>query len=184
MIIAGVDEAGRGPLAGPVVCAAVILPDNFSHPLIQDSKKLSIKKREVAFQIIKENALRWFIVSVGHKRIDQINILQASLWGMAYAAHKIKPDKILVDGNKKIPTLLPQEAIIGGDAKYPAISAASILAKVYRDMLMRDLDLKYPGYDFSRHSGYPTAFHREKVRTLGACKVHRTTFLKNILATF
>lgn len=174
--IAGVDEAGRGPLAGPVVAAAVLFPPNYQNEKIQDSKKLTAAKRELLFEEIKRDALEWAIVAVGHHRIASHNILGASLLGMSLALRRISADKVLVDGNKKIPTKIPQETVIGGDAIHVQISAASILAKVWRDELMGILDNRYPGYGFADHAGYPTAKHRQAIIDLGPCKVHRRTF--------
>ena len=173
---AGVDEAGRGPLAGPVVAAAVIFPESYTNSKITDSKKLSAKNRELLYTEIIANALNWSIVAVGHHRIDKLNIRQASLLAMSLALNRVNADFVLVDGNAKIPTDIPQETIIGGDSKILEISAASILAKVYRDKLMKILDKKYPGYELSKHSGYPTKAHREAVKKLGPSKIHRKTF--------
>lgn len=175
-IIAGVDEAGRGPLAGPVVAAAVVLPIGYKNSDITDSKKLSKKKRELLFDEIKKNALSWSIVAVGHHRIDKLNIRAASLFAMSLAVDRVEANYVLVDGNAEIPTDLPQEAIVKGDQKHQEISAASILAKVYRDSLMKVLDEKYPGYSLSQHSGYPTKLHREAIKELGPSKIHRRTF--------
>lgn len=174
--IAGVDEAGRGPLAGPVVTAAVILPQGFEDPLVCDSKALSPKKRELAFSLIKEIAVAYKIVAVGPKRIDKLNILQASLWGMAKAAEALGPTLILVDGNKQIPTFIEQKTIIGGDKLVPCISAASILAKVTRDRLMERLDKKFPEYGFAKHFGYPTKAHKEALYKFGRSAIHRESF--------
>lgn len=174
--VVGVDEAGRGPLAGPVVAGAVILPDGFTHPLIRDSKKLSLKQRLEAYKIITENALGWKVIAVGAKRIDEMNILRASLWAMAKAAFYLSPDIILVDGNQLIPTKTEQKCIIGGDASEPSISAASILAKVTRDRLMGILDLRFPVYGFQKHFGYPTALHRNALKEFGPSKIHRLSF--------
>lgn len=174
--IAGVDEAGRGPLAGPVVAAAVVFAPGYENRLIQDSKKLTAKKRDMLFEEIKRDALEWAIVSVGHHRIEQHNILHASLLGMSLALRRISADKVLVDGNKKIPTAVPQETVIGGDALHVQISAASILAKVWRDRLMQRLDGIYPGYGFSAHSGYPTRTHRDAIASQGPSPVHRRSF--------
>lgn len=174
--IAGVDEAGRGPLAGPVVAAAVVFPFGYSNELIQDSKKLSAKKRELVYEQIKNDALGWSIVAVGHHRIEQYNILGASLLAMSLALKRIKADFVLVDGNKEIPTRTPQRTVIGGDALHIQISAASILAKVWRDHLMQTIDKKYPGYGLSLHSGYPTKAHREAIAQKGPCAIHRRSF--------
>lgn len=174
--ICGVDEVGRGPLAGPVVAAAVILPADYKNSKIQDSKKLSAAKRDILDNEIKEVALAWSIVSVGHKRIDEINILQASLLAMKIAVLKVNPDFVRVDGNKLLDIDIPQEAIIGGDDKFQEISAASIIAKVWRDKLMQILAKKYPGYGLEKHAGYPTASHRNAISIMGPSRVHRTSF--------
>jgi ribonuclease HII len=182
-LIAGVDEAGRGPLAGPVVAACVIVGPDFKISAdlaaVNDSKKLSAKKREKLFGLIKEQVLAVEIGLVGQKTIDQINILQASFLAMKRALAKVelKPDFILVDGNLKIPKLAqPQEAIIGGDAKVFCIAAASIIAKVSRDWLMSEFDKQYPGYNFAVHKGYGTKDHLEKIKALGPCPLHRLSF--------
>jgi ribonuclease HII len=175
-LIAGVDEAGRGPLAGPVVAAAVVLPEGYSNDAIQDSKKLSKRKRDILYEVIKRDALSWAIVSVGHHRIEKHNILRASLLAMELAAKRVEADLILVDGNQRIRTDREQQTVIGGDALHVQISAASILAKVWRDQLMERLDNRYPGYDLAKHSGYPTAAHRAAIARLGICPVHRRGF--------
>lgn len=174
--IAGVDEVGRGPLAGPVVAAAVVLRHGFWHPEIRDSKKLSAKKREQLVPIIKNAALSWSIVAVGPRRIERLNIREASRLAMSLAVARVEADRVLVDGNVPIDTFLPQETVIGGDDIYLPISAASILAKVWRDELMAILDLKYPGYNLGRHAGYPTTTHRSAIAALGPSLVHRRTF--------
>lgn len=182
--VGGVDEAGRGPLAGPVVAACVVIDSNFKIDsaeleLIADSKKLSPKKREMLFGIIKEKALAVEIGIVDNLTIDKINILQASFLAMRRAINKLKiePDYILVDGNFKIPKLeKPQTAIIGGDAKVWAIAAASIIAKVSRDWIMSEIDKQYPEYEFGKHKGYGTKLHIEKITTFGPCPIHRFSF--------
>ncbi len=191
-LIAGVDEAGRGPLAGPVVAAAVIFPVGFaidSRELekIKDSKKLSSRQREKLFTLIKEKAVTVSIATVGHARIDQINILQASLLAMRQAVNtlNVQPDYVMVDGKFKIPELdIPQEAIIDGDAQVFAIAAASIIAKVSRDYLMNLLDEKYPDYKFRQHKGYGTKQHLEILKKFGPSPIHRRSFepLKSQLA--
>lgn len=177
--IAGVDEAGRGPLAGPVVVAAVILDPERPISGLNDSKKLSAATRNRLAPLIRERALAWHIEFVSAEEIDQHNILQASLLGMerALAALLPAPQLALIDGNQ-LPKVLPcpARAIIGGDASEPAISAASILAKVARDQHMIDLDQHYPGYGFARHKGYPTADHRAALGALGPCSEHRRSF--------
>lgn len=174
--IAGADEAGRGPLAGPVVGAAVVLPEGYINPEIKDSKKLSPKKRELLFIEITSKAVAWSVVAVGHKRIESLNILNASLLAMALATIRCKAEMVLVDGNQRLPIDLTQRTIVGGDGKEVAISAASIIAKVCRDRLMRKLDEFYPGYGFSSHFGYPTSEHRESIIRLGPSPIHRKTF--------
>ena len=177
-VIAGVDEAGRGPLAGPVVSAAVILPENFDIPGINDSKKLSEKKREALFPVIQKRAIAFGIGLADHKEIDQINILQASLLSMkrAVEALSVTPDYLLVDGKFNIACTIDQRSVIKGDALSLSIAAASILAKVTRDRIMADLDLQYPEYGFKRHKGYPTKAHKDAILTHGPCPVHRRSF--------
>lgn len=176
----GTDEVGRGPLAGPVTAAAVAFPEGYQNPEIKDSKQLSAKKRDELCEIIKRDALAWSIISVGHKRIDKINIREASRLAMSLAvkrvAAKCKADLVLVDGNVPIHTPLDQRTVVGGDRKHVEISAASIIAKVHRDNLMAVLDEKYPGYGFKKHAGYPTAAHKEAISKIGPSKVHRRSF--------
>jgi len=178
MLVAGVDEAGRGPLAGPVIAAAVILP--LSHGIIgiADSKQLSEKKRERLFGEICETAIAFGIGRAEAAEIDQMNILQASLLAMkrAVEALAIKPQKVLVDGNRCPDLNYPVEAVIGGDRLIDAISAASILAKVTRDREMAALDNDYPGYGFAKHKGYPTKTHYLCLNQLGPCSIHRLSF--------
>lgn len=178
LIIAGTDEAGRGPLVGSVVAAAVIL--NSNHPIdgLNDSKKLSEKKREYLFEIIKEKALAYAVAESTYEEIDQINILQASLLAMKRAVESLKiiPDRVLVDGNR-CPTLaMPAEAIIQGDSKIPEIMAASILAKVTRDRQMIALHQQHPEYGFNQHKGYPTKAHIEAIQKHGILSCYRKTF--------
>lgn len=190
-LIAGVDEAGRGPLAGPVVAACVVIGPDFKIDsedleLVADSKKLSAKKREKLFSIIKEKALAVEISVISHQVIDKINILQASLMAMrkAVQACKLQPDFVLIDGNIKIPMLeIKQQAIVGGDAKVFCIAAASIIAKVSRDFLITEDDKKYPEYQFAKHKGYGTKLHLEMLQKYGPCPIHRQSFapVKNIL---
>ncbi|MGP1665906.1 MAG: ribonuclease HII [Rhodanobacter sp.] len=177
--VAGVDEAGRGPLAGPVAVAAVILDPNRPISGLNDSKKLSEKKREALYPQIIERALAYCIVLVGPDEIDQLNIFQATMTGMSRAVAGLTPSahEALIDGNKLPKDLsCPGTAIIGGDALEPAISAASILAKVTRDRLMVAMDREYPGYGFAVHKGYPTPAHLAALRQLGACPQHRRSF--------
>lgn len=183
-LVAGVDEAGRGPLAGPVVAACVVIDSNFEIDsdelrLVADSKKLSAKNREKLFSVIKEKALSVEISVVGHETIDKINILQASLFAMkkSIEACKNQPDYVLIDGNQKIPGLLTkQQTIISGDAKVFCIAAASIIAKVSRDWLMCEEDKKYPQYQFAKHKGYGTKLHLEMLTKYGPCPIHRQSF--------
>ena len=178
MLIAGVDEVGRGPLAGPVVAAAVILDPERPIDGLADSKKLSEKKREVLFELIQQRALAWCIGRAEVEEIDSINILQASLLAMkrAVLGLPVGPDQVLVDGNKLPDLNYPMRAIIKGDQLEPAISAASILAKVSRDREMVALEQHYPGYGFAGHKGYPTAEHRQAIATIGVSAVHRRSF--------
>lgn len=174
--IAGVDEAGRGPLAGPVVAAAAVFPSNYKNPAFQDSKKLSPKQREYLFDAVKAESLEWSIVAVGHRRIDTLNIREASRVAMSLAIKRITCDKVLVDGNMEIYTHLPQQTIVSGDALMVQISAASILAKVWRDKLMTILAQKHPVYGFEKHFGYPTKFHQQALTEYGISSVHRRSF--------
>ncbi len=181
--IAGVDEAGRGPLAGPVVSAAVILPDNFSCKGINDSKKLTEKKREALFPVIKEQAIAVATGICSHQEIDQINILQAALLSMKRAVKNLSeksgtifPDYLLIDGKFTLDMDLDQNPIIKGDSKSISIAAASIIAKVTRDRIMKELHDVYPDYNFIKHKGYPTKAHKEAILTHGPCPVHRRTF--------
>ncbi len=183
-LIGGVDEAGRGPLAGPVVAACVVIGPGFKIDsddlrLVADSKKLTSKRREKLFSIIKNKALAVEIGVVNNRVIDKINILQSAFLAMRQAIDRLTlaPDYILVDGNLKIPGLKQaQNAIIDGDAKIFTIAAASIIAKVSRDWLMLEVDKQYPEYEFARHKGYGTKRHLEKIREFGPCPLHRLTF--------
>jgi len=187
MNIAGVDEAGRGPLVGSVVAAAVILDPNNPIQGLNDSKKLSEKKREKLFIEIQEKALAWAIAEASAAEIDKHNILQASLLAMrrAVEALSIQPEHVLVDGNK-IPQGLAMscDAVVGGDALHPEISAASILAKVTRDRQMVEMDQKYPQFGFAKHKGYPTKAHFEAIALHGVIDEHRRSFgpVKKVLA--
>ena len=178
-LVAGVDEAGRGPLAGPVCAAAVILDPNQPIEGLNDSKKLTAKKREALAPLIKKRALAWCIAWADVSEIDSLNILQATMLAMTRAVEglSIKPELILVDGNRTPKNLpAPASAVVKGDAKVAAIAAASILAKTARDAKMVALDAVYPGYGFAKHSGYGTAQHIEAIRTLGITPEHRRTF--------
>ncbi len=176
--VAGVDEVGRGPLAGPVVAAAVILDPNNPIKGLMDSKKLTEKKRETLAIEIKEKALSWALGRAEVEEIDQINILQASLVAMsrAVAGLTMVPQQVLVDGNKCPDVPCPVEAIIKGDSLVESISAASIIAKVARDTEMVQLDAEYPGYGLAKHKGYPTAMHRQALIDLGVTIIHRRSY--------
>lgn len=191
-ITAGLDEAGRGPLAGPVTGACVVLPVGYEHKYLADSKKLTHVQRECAFIDIVNSAHAFSVVSVGARRIDAINIREASRLAMKLAAFRVSKQifgkdtferdaipanfSLLIDGNMKLGTIFKETAIIKGDQKIKEISAASILAKVTRDWLMGVLERKYPGYDFCKHKGYPTKDHLARISTIGASRVHRQTF--------
>ena len=178
LLIAGVDEVGRGPLAGPVVAAAVILDPARPIAGLADSKKLSPARRERLALDIRANALAWALGRAEVAEIDRLNIFQASLLAMrrAVEALPMTPDRVLVDGKHCPPLACPCTAIVKGDTTVPAISAASILAKVTRDAELRELHDRYPRYDFARHKGYPTAVHREALRRYGPCPEHRRSF--------
>ncbi len=182
-IICGIDEAGRGPLAGPVYAAAVILPRDCVIDGLNDSKKLTEKKREKLFDDIKEKALAYGIASADEKEIDEINILNATFLAMKRAVNSlsVKPDLALVDGNQKPHTGIEEVTVVKGDAKSMSIAAASVLAKVSRDRFMLETAKKYPQYEFERHKGYGTKLHYEKIAQYGVCEIHRRTFLKKIL---
>ncbi len=182
-IICGIDEAGRGPLAGPVYAAAVILPPDCVIDGLNDSKKLTEKKREKLFDEIKEKALAYGIASADEKEIDEINILNATFLAMKRAVDSlsVKPNLALIDGNQKPHTGIEEVTVVKGDAKSMSIAAASVLAKVSRDRFMLDMAEKYPQYEFERHKGYGTKLHYEKIAQYGVCEIHRRTFLKKIL---
>jgi ribonuclease HII len=175
---AGVDEAGRGPLAGPVVVAAVIFKQGNLPSGLADSKRLSALKREKLFPLICEQALAWSIVEISANEIDRINILQATMLGMKKAVEQLShyPDTTLIDGNRAPQLDGDVRTIVQGDRLVPVISAASILAKVKRDQIMKELHLQYPGYGFDQHKGYPTQAHLKQLEKLGPCPVHRRTF--------
>lgn len=175
----GCDEAGRGCLAGPVVAAAVILPEHFAHPLLNDSKQLSESQRELLRPIIEAEALSWGIGVCSPEEIDQLNILQASITAMHRAIDQLvlSPELLLIDGNRFRPYPgISHECIVKGDATYRSIAAASILAKTERDRLMLELAQQYPGYGFAEHKGYPTPQHRAALAELGPSPVHRLSF--------
>lgn len=176
--IAGIDEAGRGPLAGPVVAAAVILPSRVNIPGLNDSKKLSANKREELFPKIQEISVTFGLAVVDQKVIDKINILQAARLAMKQAVEtlKITPGLLLIDGNQKIDSTLNQWAIVKGDSRSLSIAAASVLAKVTRDRIMDGYHKLYPQYEFNRHKGYGTRLHRNLIQEHGPCPIHRRTF--------
>ena len=180
-LICGIDEAGRGPLAGPVYAAAVILPENCKIDQINDSKKLTEKRREAVYEEIIQKAIAWGVGIADEKEIDEINILRATMKAMQRAVENMsqKPDFIFVDGNRAPEFEIPAKAIIKGDALCPSIAAASIIAKVSRDRLMYELDKQYPEYQFARHKGYGTRLHYEMIEKYGLSPVHRKTFLKS-----
>ncbi len=178
--VCGVDEVGRGPLAGPVVCAAVIMPTDDIIEGIDDSKKLSAKKREALFGLILKKAVAYAICRVEPEIIDEINILEATKLCMKNAVEslKIKPDFVLTDGNMTLDISLPQKSIVKGDSLSYSIGAASIAAKVYRDALMDEYDAEYPAYAFAKNKGYGTAVHIKAIKEAGICPVHRKSFTK------
>ena len=180
--VAGVDEAGRGPLAGDVYAACVILDENNLPEGLDDSKKLTPKKRETLFDEIKEKAVCFSIGTASASEIDEINILQATFLAMKRAVQgmKIKPSLLLIDGNREPKTGIPEITVIKGDAKSKSIAAASILAKVARDRYMLELSEKYPEYAFEKHKGYGTKLHYEKIKQFGISEIHRKSFLKNL----
>lgn len=182
--IAGIDEAGRGPLAGPVVVGVVIMPKDSMIEGVNDSKKVSEKKREKLYDEITKEAIAWGVGIIDQKEIDEINILNATKKAVttAIASLKIKPDLILVDALTNIDTLgVPYKSIIKGDAKEYSIAAASIIAKVTRDRIMREWDEIYPEYGFSKHKGYGTANHIKVIKEIGPCILHRKSFIKNFV---
>jgi ribonuclease HII len=176
--IAGVDEAGRGPLAGPVVAAAVLLPDNWTHPDIKDSKQLTAQKREYLFDIVSEHALSWSWAEVDHVEIDHINILQASLKAMQRAVEllSLPPEYLLIDGSFPITSSIPQTPLVKGDQKSLATSAASIMAKVIRDSIMQQYHELYPQYNFAKNKGYGTKEHLQALAYYGPSPIHRKSF--------
>jgi ribonuclease HII len=177
-LIAGVDEVGRGPLAGPVVAAAVILPAGVAFPGLRDSKRLSPEVRVELDGQIRARALALALREVGPRQIERQGILAASLTAMARAIRDLSlvPEMVLVDGNQPLPLIYPQQPVIKGDDRCPSIAAASVVAKVYRDRLMEDLHRRFPQYNFARHKGYATAEHLEALRCWGPCVLHRRTF--------
>ena len=179
-VICGVDEAGRGPLAGPVCAAAVILPKGLEIPGLNDSKKLTDKRRRELMPIIKEQAIAYGIAFASHEEIDEINILQATFLAMERALEqlKIRPELALIDGNRQKDFGINVETVVKGDSRSANIAAASVLAKVTRDDYMEAMALEYPGYGFEIHKGYGTKAHYEALRALGPSPIHRMTFLK------
>lgn len=181
--VCGVDEAGRGCLCGPVCAAAVILPEGWNHPLLNDSKKLTPKKREQLFDEITAHAVAYAVAWGSVEEIDEINILNAAMLAMrrAIAELPVAADYALVDGNIARDFPIPAQTVIGGDGISPSIAAASILAKVSRDRLCDEMERDYPGYGIGKHKGYCTKVHREAILALGPAPIHRKTFLKKIL---
>ena len=183
-LVCGVDEAGRGPLAGPVCAAAVMLPPGLEIPGLNDSKKLTDKKRRELYDIITEQAVSFGVAFAGEQEIDEINILQATFLAMQRAMEKLDPapELALIDGNRAKDFGLPVRTIVGGDGLSASIAAASILAKVTRDRLMEEYDGQYPQYGFAVHKGYGTKRHYAALREFGPCPIHRQTFLKKFYA--
>ncbi len=179
LIEAGCDEAGRGCLAGPLFAAAVILPPDFHHPLLNDSKKMSEKSRNLLREIIEREAVAWHVAKISPERIDKINILNASFEGMSLAAEALcpTPELLIIDGNRfKTELLIPYECIVKGDGKYANIAAASVLAKTHRDQFMEDAAVKYPEYGWSQNKGYPTLKHKLAIEEFGYTDLHRRSF--------
>ena len=184
-LICGVDEAGRGPLAGPVCAAAVILPANLEIPGLNDSKKLSDKRRRELFPVICREAIAWSVAFADHNEIDEINILQATYLAMERAIKglSVEPELALIDGNRAKDFGIPVQTVIHGDSLSASIAAASILAKVSRDDLMLEMEKEYPGYGFEIHKGYGTKAHYEAIQAKGPSPIHRMTFLKKLYGT-
>jgi len=179
LLEAGCDEAGRGPLAGPVFAAAVILPKDFFHPLLNDSKQMTAKNRDLLRSVIEKEAVAWSVEEVSAGEIDEINILWASVTGMQRAVKRlsVKPDFLLIDGNRFRPFEdYKYQTVVHGDATYASIAAASVLAKTYRDEKMKALAVEYPGYGWERNMGYPTPEHIEAIKCLGYTAEHRKSF--------
>lgn len=181
-LVCGEDEAGAGPLAGAVYAGAVILPPEISIPGLNDSKKLSPKKRNALYDVIVEQALAWAVASVDEREIDRINILNARMLAMEKAIRMLEPapDYALIDGDKNRGISVPNETAVKGDGRSASIAAASILAKVSRDRYMTEMAQRYPQYEFEQHKGYPTKRHYELLRKYGPCPIHRVTFLKKL----
>lgn len=182
-VVCGVDEAGRGPLAGPVFAAAVILPEGYTHEILNDSKKLSEKKRDSVYDDIVRDAVSYSVGVATEKEIDEINILNATFLAMKRAVEglSVKPDLAFVDGNREPKTGIKEITIVKGDGKCMSVAAASIIAKVSRDRFMLELDKKYPQYQFAKHKGYGTKLHYEMIEQYGISEIHRKSFLKNII---
>lgn len=180
--VCGVDEAGRGPLAGPVCAAAVVLPRGVVIPGLNDSKKLTERRREALYDVITAQALAYGVAFASEREIDELNILQATYLAMnrAIAAMGTAPALALIDGNRNGGIAVPSRCVVGGDGKCASIAAASVLAKVTRDRYMLELDARYPGYGFAKHKGYGTAAHYAALREKGPSEVHRRTFLKKM----
>ncbi len=181
--VCGIDEAGRGPLAGDVYAAAVILPERYDLPELTDSKKLSPKRREILYDEIVRQAVSYAVAFATVEEIERLNILEAALLAMRRASEglTVRPNRLLIDGNVARGFSLPAAAVIGGDGTTPCISAASILAKVTRDRAMFMLDAQYPGYGFAKHKGYGTAEHIRALRELGPCPAHRALFIRKVI---
>lgn len=179
LLEAGCDEAGRGCVAGPVVAAAVILPKDFYHPLLNDSKQLSEKKRDLLRPIIEKEAISWAVAFVDHQEIDQINILQASFKAMHLAVDdlSVRPELLLIDGNRFKPYWqIPHQCIVKGDSKYASIAAASVLAKTNRDEYMLKIAEEFPAYDWATNKGYPTPKHKALIKEIGYARYHRLSY--------
>ena len=181
-VICGCDEAGAGPLAGPVYAAAVILPEGWDAPYLNDSKKVTEKRRAVLYEQITREAVAWAVAWADEKEIDEINILNARMLAMDRAIQALDPpaDFALIDGNRSAGITCPNETVVKGDGKSASIAAASILAKVSRDRYMLEMAEQYPEYAFEQHKGYPTKLHYERLRQYGPCPIHRLTFLKKL----
>lgn len=180
--LCGVDEAGAGPLAGRVYAAAVILPPGWDHPYLNDSKRVTPRRRDLLYEAITQEALAWSVAWAEPEEIDAINILQARMLAMERAIQglSIPPDLALIDGNRSQGITTPNQTVVKGDSKSASIAAASILAKVCRDRYMVEMDRQYPQYGFAQHKGYPTKLHYERLRQYGPCPIHRKTFLKKL----
>lgn len=180
--LCGVDEAGAGPLAGRVYAAAVILPQGWDHPYLNDTKRVTPRRRDLLYEAITQEALAWSVAWAEPEEIDAINILQARMLAMERAIQglSIPPDLALIDGNRSQGITTPNQTVVKGDSKSASIAAASILAKVCRDRHMVEMDRQYPQYGFAQHKGYPTKLHYERLRQYGPCPIHRKTFLTKL----